>query len=89
MREKKHLERDLMENKIFTEAVPTTLIMIFLVLVSNATPGEQDMVIGADPSDRWAWVLFYVTFSTSVLSAGLGLAKCLNKVGVCQTSLNH
>ena len=34
MREKKHLERNLMEHEIFTEAVPSALIMTFLILVA-------------------------------------------------------
>ena len=72
VREKKHLERNLIENEIFTEAVPSALIMTFLMLVTRSFE-EKRLVLG-DP------VLFLVTFSTSVLSAGLGLAKCL-KVG--------
>ena len=77
LREKKHLERNLMENEIFTEAVPSGLIMTFLLTMGR----DRELVFGADP------LLFLVTFSTSVLSAGLGLAKCL-KVGASQTSLN-
>ena len=80
VREKQHLERNLMENEIFTEAVPSALIMTFLMCV--VTPGDDAQLVFGEP------VLFVVTFTTSVLSAGLGLAKCL-KVGVCQTSLNH
>ena len=34
MREKKHLERNLMEHEIFTEAVPTALIMTFFMVVN-------------------------------------------------------
>ena len=73
MNEKKNLERNLMENEIFTEAVPSALIMTFLWLVSSGLPGS-DLIIGEDLLDN---VLFFVSFGTSFLSAGLGLAKCL------------
>ena len=84
MNEKKNLERNLMENEIFTEAVPSALIMTFLWLVSSGLPGS-DLIIGEDLLDN---VLFFVSFGTSFLSAGLGLAKCL-KVGACRTSSNN
>ena len=71
MREKKHLERNLMEHEIFTEAVPTALIMTFLMVVNLER--ENDVIIGEGKSE----ILFFVSFTTSVLSAGLGLAKCL------------
>ena len=78
VREKKHLERNLMENEIFTEAVPSALIMTFLMMVNLWVSAEDD-VIGASVQGE-SNHLFFVTFTTSVLSAGLGLAKCL-KVG--------
>ena len=85
MREKKHLERNVIENEIFTEAVPSTLIMTFLfvsVLHARYDGEVSDVIFGDNPH------LFYATFATSALSAGLGLAKCLKvriasaKVGV-------
>ena len=78
LREKRYLERNLMENEIFTEAVPSTLIMTFIMLAVNWR--EQKLIIGEYGSA--GLYLFYVTFGTSVLSASLGLAKCL-KVGAC------
>jgi len=77
MREKKHLERNLMEHEIFTEAVPTALIMTFLMVVT--IDDQSGVVIGEGLSE----ILFFVSFTTSALSAGLGLAKCL-KVGPCR-----
>ena len=74
MREKKNFERNLISNEIFTEAVPTAFIITFL---SIGAP-THELVMGD---------LFLVTFFTSVLSAGLGLAKCL-KVRASQTSSN-
>ena len=86
LKKKKHLERNVMENEVFTEAVPTTLIMTFLMavlVVSNTFRGDD----GAIDPDTYLLAgfgieryLFKVTFFTSALSAGLGLAKCL-KVG--------
>ena len=78
MKAKTNLERNMMENEIFTEAVPSTLIMTFIMLAVNWR--EQKLIIGEYGSA--GLYLFYVTFGTSVLSASLGLAKCL-KVGAC------
>ena len=77
VREKKHLQRNLMEHEIFTEAVPSALIMTFLMMAIRSLE-EGRLIVGEDTSA--GSVLFLVTFATSVLSAGLGLAKCL-KVG--------
>ena len=68
-----------MENEVFTEAVPTTFIMTFLMVVLVFTREDEEARILAGEtllpiSGRF---LFFATFSTSALSAGLGLAKCL------------
>ena len=68
IRKKKHLERNVMENEIFFEAVPSTLT--FLVVAVTASYVDS-LVIGNPP------YLFLATFTTSALSAGVGLAKCL------------
>ena len=71
-RERKHLERNFMEIEIFTEAVPST--MIITVLLGTALGSVRDegcVVFGGN------LYLFLTTFATSALSAGLGLAKCL------------
>ena len=79
---KKHLERNVMENEVFSEAVPTTFIMTFLmvVLVFTGEDEEARILAGATLLPISGRFLFFATFSTSALSAGLGLAKCL-KVG--------
>ena len=74
VREKKHLERNLMENEIFTEAVPSALIMTFLWVATRSL--EEYILIIGEPGSA-SFYLFFVTFFTSVLSAGLGLSKCL------------
>ena len=76
LREKKHLERNLMENEIFMEAVPTALIMTFLMVLVRLGWSKEGRLIIGDPVTP-GFYLFLVSFSTSVLSAGLGLAKCL------------
>ena len=72
MRKKKHLERNVIENEVFTEAVPTTFIMTFLVVVMNG-----DVLLGDEGAKGVGMYFFFTTFATSALSAGLGLAKCL------------
>ena len=78
MRQKRHLERNSMENEIFAEAVPSALAMTFL-MIRNLNAGRKSLIIGEEGSLEST--LFFVTFSTSVITAGLGLAKCL-KVGL-------
>ena len=98
MKEKRHFERNLMENEIFTEAVPSALIMTFLMVVNinclidgvcggNHHQSFGDSIFGENGSlDVY---LFFVSFTTSVLSAGLGLAKCLKVgLGASHISLN-
>ena len=72
-----------MGNEVFTEAIPTSLVMTFLMVVeviggpekwsgTNWVPNEvYELLVENGPT------LFYVTFVTSYLSAGLGLTKCL------------
>ena len=69
MKKKKHLERNLIWNEVFTEAVPTALAMTFFMIQSENAE-IKSFIIG-EP------FLFLATYTTSMLSAGLGLAKCL------------
>ena len=69
-------------NEIFIEAVPTTLILTYIIAftrnsdsdnLDNIIFGETDLKVG----------LFILTYSLSIFSACLGLAKCL-KNGVAR-----
>jgi len=101
---KKVYEREISEVEIFTEAVPTVLILTnFLVqgqqdcaeyIVNVIRDGNNTLYkafIAEDcetstlifGSTRYDVLMFLFTFVTSILSASLGLAKCL-KVGPCR-----
>ena len=87
MNKKKHLERNVMENEVFTEAVPSTLIMTFLMCVLVLSESlDAQLLVGEDHG--YGKTLFYFTFATSALSAGLGLAKCLKVSTVSAQPLN-
>lgn len=73
-REKKHLERNVMQNEVYTEAVPTSIIMMFLLVAKINSNGNVELIVEKS-------VLGAVTFFSSWLSASLGLAKSL-KVGL-------
>ena len=86
MKKKKHLERNVMENEVYTEAVPSQMIMTFLAVVfvfsedpyeaENQEDGARVLVENAQAGSIGKY-LFYATFASSSLSAGLGQAKCL------------
>ena len=75
-REKTHFERNVIENEVFTEAVPSTIIMTFLLAVLGLFREESEVLVGNINGSYGAY-LFLVTFASSAVSAGLGLAKCL------------
>merc|ERR1712032_731653 len=81
LQKKKHLERDLAQLEVFVEAVPSTLIMTYLMIRAGEEGGEI-IVNAGDPGSKDS-VLFFVAFSTSVITSSLGLAKNL-KVGPCR-----
>ena len=78
LEEKRRMERDLAELEPVLEAMPTVAVLTFLG--NRATAAEWHLIIGdiGNQKDRY---LFLVTYALSVISACLGLAKCL-KVGV-------
>ena len=69
VREKNHFERN-MQSEVFSEAIPVSFIMWFLMAASG---DHEELVFGRG-------ALAKVTFFTSMLSASLGLAKCLKVV---------
>ena len=75
-----------MGNEVFTEAIPTSLIMTFLMVVEVMKGPEKYTGTEYVPNEVYELLvengptLFYVTFVTSYLSAGLGLAKCLKVI---------
>jgi len=86
---KRHLERNIMGNEVFTEAIPASLVMTFLMVVEVIRGPEKWTGTDYVPNEVYEHLvengptLFYATVVTSYLSAGLGLAKCL-KVGPCR-----
>ena len=77
---KRQFDRDVSLNEALVEAIPTS-VLITTVLCFALSPGFDDLrllLIGASGSADE--MMFYFTFTVSLLSAGFGLAKCL-KVG--------
>ena len=83
MEKKKKMDRDVAEMEVFVEAVPTTMVMTFLMVraVFSRNREERFFIKGA-PGSRHEFMFFF-SFVTSVLSASFGLAKSL-KVGPCR-----
>ena len=83
LEKKRKLERDLIQMEIFFEAVPSTLIMTYLMArASRGKPGDE-IIWNSWNRDSTDSVLFFVAFSTSVITSSLGLANNL-KVGPCR-----
>ena len=87
LHKKRHLERNLVQLETFCEAIMSTIIMTYLLVRASESGAAR-----ADGSEiifnRYDWgstdtVLFFVAFSTSVITSSLGLAKNL-KVGPCR-----
>jgi len=77
LRKKRKLELEISEFEVFCEAVMSVLVMTYIIWKES---GEK-LLIGEDYSTDF--YLFYITYLTSILTASLGLAKCL-KVGPCR-----
>ena len=83
LQKKRYLERNVVQLETFCEAVLSTLVMTYLLVrATNRADGSE---IIFDFYDRTSTdsVLFFVAFSTSILTSSLGLAKNL-KVGPCR-----
>ena len=76
-------EREIFLGEVFIESVPSALVMTAIIPAALKEGSiTQDSIIGPYRSTAEVW--FFITFSISVLSASLGLAKCL-QIGVCRT----
>jgi len=85
LQKKGQLERNLTQHETFTEAVLSTLIMTYLLTRAFALAEGSEIIFNIldlegniDGS-----FLFFVAFSTSIITSSLGLAKNL-KVGPCR-----
>ena len=83
---KAKFEREISLGEVFIESVPTTLVMtaILPLLLENRATDNITRYSLMGPPGSYEFFLFFITFGISVLSASLGLAKCL-KIGVCRT----
>ena len=73
---KKNLDSNISQFEVGLESVPTLIILFNYGFISGFKTYAKP------PSAKFD-VLFFVTFSTSLLAAGLGMAKCL-KLGVAR-----
>ena len=78
--EKKKFERELSENEVFFEAVPTTFILTYIAcrLRNFINSNKSNVRAGVYLDSTLVFTLF-----TSIITAGLGMAKAL-KGGVCK-----
>ena len=83
LQKKRHFERNLIQFETFNEAVPSTLIMTYLLVRALAGVDGSEIIFNSSDRNSTDSVLFYVAFSTSVITSSLGLAKNL-KVGPCR-----
>ena len=83
LQNKRHLERNITQYETCCEAVPSTLIMLYLLVKARDGDVEGGEIIFGIGNDDKSTLLFYVAFSTSVITSALGLAKNL-KVGPCR-----
>ena len=81
LHQKRHLERNLSQIETFVEAVPSTLVMTFLLIRKYS--GELGGEIIFDHTNVKDTILFWLAFWTSIITSSLGLAKNL-KVGACR-----
>lgn len=83
LKKKRELEREISEFEVFCEAVVSVLVITFIIMKAQDSK-DRDLLIGKYLS--LDFFKFYLAYSTSILTASLGLAKCL-KVGPCRVFL--
>ena len=84
LQERKNLERNLVQTEVFFEAVPSTLIMTYLMAraLGSETEGSE-IIVNWRNLESPDSLLFFLAFTTSVITSSLGLAKNL-KLGPCR-----
>lgn len=76
---KKKFERELMENEVFIEAVPTTFIMMYITSrLGLEKLSARIGIMGATDFNYSS--LFFITYVSSTISASLGMAKVLKVI---------
>ena len=83
LQKKRNLERNLSQMEVFYEAVPSTMVMTYVLVKATGGPlieGQELIFKWYDPESA---TMFFVAFTTSVFTSSLGLAKSL-KVGPCR-----
>jgi len=80
LNKKRKLEREISEFEVFCEAVFSVLVMTYMI-IKGFIDQDQELLVGKYGSIDF--YLFFFTYATSILTASLGLAKCL-KVGPCR-----
>ena len=72
--------------EIFLESVPSTFILVLLSVVGfsntdnsaglcNVLIGHEEIDIRPGYINYWSFTLFWVTFATTIFSAGFGMAR--------------
>ena len=84
LQKRKNLDRNLVQMEVFFEAVPSTLIMTYLMAraLGSETEGGE-MIFNWRDLESTDSLAFFLAFTTSVITSSLGLAKNL-KLGPCR-----
>ena len=83
LQKKRLYQRNVLPIQTFCEAVPSTLIMTFLIVRTlERNEGSEVVFDWLDPTSHDC-ILFFVAYSTSIITSSLGLAKNL-KEGPCR-----
>ena len=77
IKETKNFDRNIYFLEALFEAIPSTLIYVFLLWASIKDPTLKSDIM---QDDNGAY--FYVSFAFTIFSASLGLAKCLKSSSV-------
>ena len=83
LRKKNTYYREASEIEVFAESVLTALVMTFLMVKGKTAPGKPGALIVGE-SYSFDYYMFFFSYSISILTAPLGLAKTL-KIGPCRT----